>query len=68
MDRKKENIIGKVILVIPLIGYIGYFVRTPIGFTMLIIVPASLIIILEIKNIATTLKKHSKNSAKPRNS
>ena len=54
---KKENVIGKVILTIPYIGYIGYFVRTPIGFTLLIILPASLIIILEIRNIIKELKK-----------
>jgi signal peptidase len=54
---KKENIIGKVIAVIPLLGYIGYFVRTPIGFILLIIIPATIIIIMEIKNIIKELKK-----------
>ena len=54
---KKENVIGKVVLTIPYIGYIGYFVRTPIGFTLLIIIPASLIIILEIRNIIRETKK-----------
>ena len=53
---KKENVIGKVILTVPYIGYIGYFVRTPIGFTLLIILPASLIIILEIRHIIKELK------------
>jgi signal peptidase len=54
---KKENVIGKVILTVPFIGYIGYFVRTPIGFILLIVMPASLIIIMEIRNIAKELKK-----------
>lgn len=54
---KKENVIGKLILTIPYIGYIGYFVRTPIGFILLIIIPASLIIIMEIRNIIKELKK-----------
>jgi len=54
---KKENVIGKAIFTIPYIGYIGYFVRTPIGFILLIIIPASLIIIIEIRNIAKQLKK-----------
>jgi len=58
---KKENVIGKVILTIPFIGYIGYFVRTPIGFILLIILPASLIIILEIRNIIKELRKKNKN-------
>jgi len=66
---KKENVIGKVILTIPLIGYIGYFVRTPIGLTLLIVLPASLIIILEIRNIIKELRKQKqepKNSKEPR--
>jgi len=54
---KKENIIGKVILTIPFIGYIGYFVRTPTGFILLILLPASLIIIMEIRNIVKELRK-----------
>jgi signal peptidase len=54
---KKENVIGKVIAIIPLIGYLGYFVRTPIGFILLILIPATILIIIEIKNIAKELKK-----------
>ncbi|MEM1564042.1 MAG: signal peptidase I [Candidatus Bathyarchaeia archaeon] len=54
---KKEDIIGKVIAVIPYIGYLGYFVRTPIGFILLIIIPATLIIIMEIKNIKKEIQK-----------
>jgi signal peptidase len=54
---KKENVIGKAVFTIPYIGYIGYFVRTPIGFILLIVIPASLIIIMEIRNIAKELRK-----------
>ena len=54
---KKENVIGKAIFTIPYVGYLGYFVRTPIGFILLIIIPASLIIILEMRIIAKQLKK-----------
>jgi signal peptidase len=54
---KKENVIGKAVFTIPFIGYIGYFVRTPIGFILLIIIPASLIIIIEIRNITKELRK-----------
>ena len=53
---KKENIIGKVIAVIPYLGYLGYFIRTPVGFTLLIVIPAALLIILEIRNIIKELK------------
>jgi signal peptidase len=55
---KKENVIGKVIAVIPLLGYLGYFVRTPVGFILLIIIPATIIIIMEIRNIIKELKKN----------
>jgi signal peptidase len=54
---EKENVIGKVIFTVPFIGYLGYFVRTPIGFILLIVIPASLIIIVEIRNIAKELRK-----------
>jgi len=48
---KKENVIGKLILTIPYFVYIGYFVRTPIGLILLIVLPASLIIIIENQNL-----------------
>jgi len=64
---KRENIIGKVIFTIPYIGYIGYFVRTPIGFILLIIIPATLLIIHEIIKIIKYQKQahEEKNSSKP---
>ena len=54
---KKEEIIGKVILTIPFVGYLGAFVRTPIGFILLVVTPATILIILETKNIIDELKK-----------
>ncbi len=48
---KKESVIGKVEMTLPLIGYLGAFVRTPIGFAILIILPASALIILEMKKV-----------------
>lgn len=60
---KKQNVIGKAIFTIPYVGYIGYFVRTPIGFILLIVIPASLIIIIEIRNIIKELKKKQENRA-----
>jgi signal peptidase len=53
----KESVIGKVIAIIPYIGYLGYFVRTPIGFILLILIPASLIILMEIRNIIKETKR-----------
>ena len=60
---KKENVIGKAILTIPFIGYIGYFVRTPTGFILLILLPASAIIIMEIRNIVKELRKQKQEQA-----
>jgi signal peptidase len=65
---KRENVIGKAVFTIPFIGYIGYFVRTPIGFILLIVIPASLIIIMEIRNIVKELRKQKQEqtSKEPR--
>jgi len=57
----RGKVVGKAIFTIPYVGYIGYFVRTPIGFMLLIIIPASLIIIIEIRNIIKELKKNQKS-------
>jgi len=59
---KRDNVIGKVIFTIPFVGYIGYFVKTPIGFILLIVIPASLLIILEVKNILKELKSKRASS------
>jgi len=61
---EKENVIGKVIFIVPFIGYLGYFVRTPIGFILLVILPAGLIIIMETGNIAKGLRKQKQEQTK----
>jgi signal peptidase len=65
---KKENVIGKAVFTVPFIGYLGYFARTPIGFILLIVIPASVIIIMEIRNIVKELKKQKQEqtSKEPR--
>jgi hypothetical protein len=35
----------------------GYFVRTPVGLILLIIIPASLIILMEARDIVKELRK-----------
>ena len=64
---KRENVIGKVTFTIPYSGYTGYFVRTPIGFILLIIIPATLLIINEIIKIIKYQKQtqKEKNNSKP---
>jgi hypothetical protein len=65
---KKENVIGKAVSTIPYLGYIGYFVRTPIGFILLIIIPATLLIIMEIRKIVKyqKQKQDKKDCSMPR--
>jgi signal peptidase len=54
---RRENIVGKALFTIPFMGYLVHFVRTPMGFILLIVIPASLIIIMEIRNIVKELGK-----------
>jgi signal peptidase len=53
---ERENVVGKVLFTIPYLAYFGSFVHTPLGFLLLIMVPATLIIIDETKNIAKNRK------------
>jgi signal peptidase len=42
---EQENVMGKVILVIPKLGYFIAFSKSPLGFALLIVFPATLLII-----------------------
>lgn len=63
-----EQIKGKVIFSIPFLGYLSLWMRKPLGFILLIILPALLLIISEIINIKKTIveeiKKKAEESAK----
>lgn len=52
LDRVKKAFI----LRIPYLGYVGHFIRTPLGWLLFVITPASLIIYGEIKNIVAALR------------
>lgn len=52
-----QNIVGKVFLTIPYIGYAAVFVKEPRGFILLVIVPATIIIYEELKTLARELKR-----------
>jgi len=53
----KNEVMGKVLFDVPFIGYAVDFAKRPLGFSLIIIVPAALIIIDEIKNIYGEIKK-----------
>jgi len=48
---QSSELIGKVVLVIPYIGYLPHFANSPLGFIALIVIPGVLIIIGETWNI-----------------
>ena len=57
----KRDILGKVLFSIPYLGYAVDFAKKPMGFALIIIVPAALIIIDEIKKIFGEIKKRKEN-------
>lgn len=52
-----ENVLGKVILSVPFLGYLLDFARQPLGFVLLIGVPAGLILFEEISNIVSEVRQ-----------
>jgi signal peptidase len=52
----KADVIGKVILNVPYMGFVIDFARQPLGFILLIVVPASLVILDELWNIGTEVR------------
>lgn len=56
-EIQKKDVIGKVLFDVPYVGYAVDFAKKPIGFSLIIIVPAALIIGDEIKKIIYEVKK-----------
>ena len=54
---KKSQILGKVVFSIPYVGYAVDFAKKPLGFVLIIIIPAGIIISDEIKKIYEEIKK-----------
>ena len=57
----QKDIVGKVILDVPYFGYVVAFARKPIGFLLILIVPALAIIFDEIKKIIAEAKRIKAN-------
>lgn len=66
-DRREisgKDILGKVLFDIPYLGYIVSFVQKPVGFILLLVVPAAVIIGDEARKIYGEIKKKkNENSA-----
>lgn len=52
-----ENVIGKVVFSVPYLGYLLDFARQPLGFALLIGVPAALIVFEEVSSIWGEVRK-----------
>jgi len=46
-----ENVVGKVVAHIPYLGYMFYFLKTPLGFILTLVLPGLLIIGLELRDV-----------------
>jgi len=57
---KAGQVVGKVILIFPYLGYLGHFIRTLPGFLLFICIPGILIIYSEIRKIYNGKKAISK--------
>jgi len=55
-----ENVVGKVWFHVPFLGYLSFFVTTKLGFILLIVVPGTFIISLEVRNIIAELRSMRK--------
>jgi signal peptidase len=60
-----ENIIGRVRLTVPHAGYFMEFIRKPVGFGIVFGIPATLLIMMELRNICRNARAiHRKNVIK----
>jgi len=59
-EIRKSDIVGKVLFSVPYMGYAVEFAKKPIGFALIIIVPATVIIYDEAKNIYEEIKNNKK--------
>lgn len=70
-DVLERNVIGKVFLSIPYLGYILDFARKPLGFGLLIGIPAAYIVFEEVMKIVSEVrrprKKEEANSSEEKN-
>lgn len=57
-----KDVIGKVVFSIPYLGYLLYFLKTPIGFALVLGIPAGIIIFEETKKIIKEVKKKNEDN------
>lgn len=62
-----QSVKGKVLFALPFLGYVSVFVKKPLGFILLVILPALLLIINEIFNIKKTIEEEVKKKYEKQN-
>lgn len=62
-EISKREIIGKVLIDIPYLGYVVDFAQKPIGFGLIIIIPGAVIIFDEARKIYGEVKKRKAKKA-----
>jgi len=55
-----QNILGKVFFILPLLGYITRFIKTPFGLILTLLIPGFTIIGMEVENIRSEIKARKK--------
>ena len=56
-EISKRDVLGKVLFSVPYVGFAVDFAKKPLGFALIIIVPAAIIVFDEIKKIYEEIKK-----------
>lgn len=51
-----QNVVGRVWICVPYLGYLIDYIRTPLGFGLLIGIPAALLILIELKSIFSLVR------------
>ena len=59
-EVRKSEVIGKVVFSVPYVGYLLDFARKPIGFILLIVFPAGVVVFDEVMSIWREVKKKKK--------
>lgn len=62
-----KDVIGKVVFAVPLVGKLVNFIKQPVGFTLLVVIPVVAFILSELLILVEEIRKKPKKQAKPIN-
>lgn len=66
----QARVLGKVIFTLPYLGYVGTFIKSPPGFIILIVIPATVIVFQELQVLSSELlniyRHRSRNPKSPK--